>query len=99
MFLIAFHARAQVDFVSKRYKCTGLSLPNALNRVSLRARGTGSERRRADAVEIQVTSGQRDHASEGLATQAAIIVAVHKTAATLTHCTASVQWLQCLHTV
>lgn len=39
------------------------------------------------------------HSSEGLSTQAVITVPVHKTAATLTHCTASVQWLQCLHTV
>lgn len=63
--------------------------------------GESKRKRCADVVQIQVrvTSGHRDHGSEGLSTQAVIIVPVHKTATTLTHCTASVQWLQCLHTV
>lgn len=55
----------------------------------------------ADVVQIlvKVVSGHGDHSSKWLSTWAVIIVSVHKTATDLTHCTASVQRLQCLHTV
>lgn len=49
-------------------------------------------------IQVRVMSGHGITA-QWLPAAAVIIVLVHKRATALTHCTTSVQWLQCLHTV